>query len=86
MGFRTIAIEQRSAEVWQVLGAVKTEFGKFGEVLARVKDQLQAASNTIEKAETRTRQMDRALKTVEALPVEQSVQLLPPAADDQPSP
>jgi len=86
MGFRTIAIEQRSAEVWQVLGAVKTEFGKFGEVLARVKDQLQAASNTIEKAETRTRQMDRALKTVEALPVDQSVQLLPPAADEQPSP
>jgi DNA recombination protein RmuC len=72
--------------VWQVLGAVKTEFGKFGEVLARVKDQLQAASNTIEKAETRTRQMDRALKTVEGLPVEQSVQLLPPVVDDQPSP
>jgi DNA recombination protein RmuC len=86
MGFRTIAIEQRSAEVWQVLGAVKTEFGKFGEVLARVRDQLQAASNTIEKAETRTRQMDRALKTVEALPTEQSVQLLPPVMDDQPSP
>ncbi|MGE5160069.1 MAG: DNA recombination protein RmuC [Betaproteobacteria bacterium] len=85
MGFRTIAIEQRSAEVWRVLGAVKSEFGKFGEVLARVKDQLQAASNTIEKAETRTRQMDRALKTVEALPVEQSVQLLPPVVDDPPS-
>jgi DNA recombination protein RmuC len=85
MGFRTIAIEQRSAEVWQVLGAVKTEFGKFGEVLARVKDQLQAASNTIEKAETRTRQMDRALKTVEALPAEQTFEILPPAADDPPS-
>ncbi len=82
MGFRTIALEQRSAEVWQVLGAVKTEFGKFGEVLARVKDQLQAASNTIEKAETRTRQMDRALKSVEALPAEQSIQLLPPAANE----
>jgi DNA recombination protein RmuC len=65
-----------------VLGAVKTEFGKFGEVLARVKDQLQAASNTIEKAETRTRQMDRALKSVEALPAEQSIQLLPPAANE----
>lgn len=85
MGFRTIALEQRSAEVWQVLGAVKTEFGKFGEVLARVKDQLQAASNTIEKAETRTRQMDRALKTVEALPAEQTFEILPPAADDPPS-
>lgn len=86
MGFRTIALEQRSAEVWQVLGAVKTEFGKFGDVLARVKEQLQAASNTIERAETRTRQMDRALKSVEALPAEQSLQLLPPVADDQPSP
>jgi DNA recombination protein RmuC len=85
MGFRTMALEQRSAEVWQVLGAVKTEFGKFGEVLARVKDQLQAASHTIERAETRTRAMDRALKSVEALPPEQSLQLLPPAADDQPS-
>jgi len=78
MGFRTMALEQRSAEVWQVLGAVKTEFGKFGEVLARVKDQLQLASSTIEKAETRTRQMDRALKSVEALPTEQSLQLFPP--------
>jgi DNA recombination protein RmuC len=77
MGFRTMALEQRSAEVWQVLGAVKTEFGKFGEILARVKDQLQLASNTIEKAETRTRQMDRALKSVEALPSEQSLQLFP---------
>jgi DNA recombination protein RmuC len=86
MGFRTIALEQRSAEVWRVLGAVKTEFARFGEVLSRVKDQLQAASNTIEKAETRTRQMDRALKSVEALPAEQSIQLLPLAADDQPSP
>ena len=78
MGFRTMALEKRSAEVWQVLGAVKTEFGKFGDVLSRVKDQLQSASNTIEKAEKRTRAMDRALKTVEALPAEKSVQLLPP--------
>jgi len=75
MGFRTMAIEQRSAEVWQVLGAVKTEFAKFGDILARVKNQLQVASDTIEKAETRTRQMDRALKSVEALPAEQSLQL-----------
>jgi DNA recombination protein RmuC len=82
MGFRTLAIEKRSSEVWQVLGAVKSEFGKFGEVLARVKDQLQAASNTIEKAETRTRAMDRALKSVEALPTEHSIQLLPPAANE----
>jgi DNA recombination protein RmuC len=77
MGFRTVALEQRSAEVWQVLGAVKTEFGKFGEVLATLKRQLSTASNTIEAAETRTRQMDRALKSVEALPVEQAAGVLP---------
>ncbi len=78
MGFRTLALEQRSAEVWQVLGAVKTEFGKFGDILAAVKKQLQTASNTIDAAETRTRALSRALKTVEALPPEQAVQLLPP--------
>ncbi len=77
MGFRSVALEKRSAEVWQVLGAVKTEFGKFGDVLAKVKDQLQSASNTIEKAETRTRQMDRALKSVEALPQDEVTRLLP---------
>lgn len=79
MGFRTLALEKRSAEVWQVLGAVKTEFGRFGDVLARLKQQLATASNTIEQAETRTRQMGRALKSVEALPAEQSARLLPPA-------
>ncbi len=78
MGFRTLALEKRSAEVWQVLGAVKTEFGRFGDVLASLKAQLQTASNTIDKAETRTRQMSRALRSVEALPAEQAVQLLPP--------
>ena len=78
MGFRTLALEKRSAEVWQVLGAVKTEFGKFGDVLATLKKQLASASSTIEQAETRTRQMDRRLKTVEALPAEQAARLLPP--------
>jgi len=82
MGFRTLALEKRSAEVWQVLGAVKTEFGKFGDVLASLKAQLQTASNTIEKAETRTRQMSRALRSVEALPAEQSAQLLPNERSD----
>ena len=67
MGFRTLAIEQRSSEVWQVLGAVKTEFGKFGEVLARTKSQLQSVANSIDAAETRTRQMERKLRSVEAL-------------------
>jgi DNA recombination protein RmuC len=82
MGFRTLALEKRSAEVWQVLGAVKTEFGKFGDVLARLKSQLASASNTIEQAETRTRQMDRRLRSVEALPAEQAAQLLPPEPRD----
>jgi DNA recombination protein RmuC len=68
MGFRTLALERRSAEVWQVLGAVKSEFARFGEVLARVKSQLATAANTIEQAETRTRQMQRKLRDVEALP------------------
>ncbi len=78
MGFRTLALEKRSAEVWQVLGAVKTEFGRFGDVLGKLKAQLQTASNTIDAAETRTRQMSRALRAVEALPAEQAAQLLPP--------
>lgn len=68
MGFRTLALERRSAEVWQVLGAVKTEFQRFGDVLARLKSQLATASSTIEQAETRTRQMQRQLRDVEALP------------------
>ena len=68
MGFRTLALEKRSAEVWEVLGAVKTEFGKFGEVLAKTKKKLEEASNTIDAAETRTRAMTRKLKSVEALP------------------
>jgi len=68
MGFRTLAIEKRSSEVWQVLGAVKSEFGKFAEVLARTKAQLQTVTNSIDAAETRTRQIERKLKDVEALP------------------
>lgn len=76
MGFRTLALEKRSAEVWEVLGAVKTEFGKFGDVLAKTKKKLDEASNTIEAAETRTRQMARKLKSVEALPDEATQKLL----------
>ena len=76
MGFRTLAIEQRSAEVWAVLGAVKTEFGKFGEALAHTKKKLDEASNSISKAETRTRQLSRRLKEVEALPVGEAEQLI----------
>ena len=76
MGFRTLAIEQRSAEVWAVLGAVKTEFGKFGEALAHTKKKLDEASNSISKAEVRTRQLSRKLKEVEALPAAESEQLI----------
>lgn len=76
MGFRTLALEKRSSEVWQVLGAVKTEFGKFGEVLATTKATLERAARNIEQAETRTRQMSRKLKSVEALPTETAQQLL----------
>lgn len=91
MGFRTLALEKRSAEVWEVLGAVKTEFGKFGEVLAKTKKKLDEASSTIDAAATRTRAMERRLKTVEALPEAQVTRLLPglaaspdeAAADDE---
>ena len=76
MGFRTLAIEQRSAEVWAVLGAVKSEFGKFGEALAHTKKKLEEASNSIVRAETRTRQLSRKLKDVEALPAGDAEKLI----------
>ncbi|HEX2013418.1 MAG TPA: DNA recombination protein RmuC [Roseateles sp.] len=83
MGFRTLALEKRSAEVWEVLGAVKTEFGKFGDVLAKTKKKLEEAANTIDSAEVRTRAMTRKLKSVEALPDDSATQLLNLAqADD----
>ena len=72
MGFRTLAIEKRSSEVWQVLAAVKTEFGKFGDVLDKVKRQLETASGTIDETGVRTRAMERKLRDVEALPEEES--------------
>jgi DNA recombination protein RmuC len=65
MGFRTLAIEKRSSEVWELLGLVKTEFGKFGDMLAKTKKKLQEASNTIDKAEVRTRAIERKLRNVE---------------------
>lgn len=76
MGFRTLALEKRSSEVWQVLGAVKTEFGKFGDVLAATKTTLERAAKNIEQAETRSRQMARKLKSVEALPSDTAQRLL----------
>lgn len=76
MGFRTLVLEKRSSEVWQVLGAVKTEFSKFGDVLAATKNALVKAADNIDKAEVRTRQMTRKLKLVEALPTDAAQSLL----------
>ena len=77
MGFRTLALEKRSSEVWQVLGAVKTEFGKFGDVLAKIKSNAETMLNTVSNAEQRSRVMGKALRNVEALPEIDSVRLLP---------
>ena len=83
MGFRTLALEKRSSEVWQVLGAVKTEFVKFGGVLGDVRRQTQTVLNTLDKAQTRTNVLNRALKQVEALPADGAQRLLPDAAADE---
>jgi len=82
MGFRTLAIEKRSSEVWQLLGAVKTQFSKFGEVLAKTKKKLQEASNTIDQAEVRTRVISRKLSKVEELPRSDSSNLMEPVSID----
>jgi DNA recombination protein RmuC len=68
MGFRTLAIQKRSSEVWQILGAVKTEFGRYGTILEKVQKKLQEASNTIEEVAVRKRAIDRKLRSVEAVP------------------
>ncbi|MGE4273537.1 MAG: DNA recombination protein RmuC [Desulfitobacterium sp.] len=76
MGFRTLAIEKRSSEVWNLLSAVKTEFGKFTEILEKTQKKLQEASNTIETATRKSRSIGRKLKDVQTLPVEESAALL----------
>ena len=83
LGFRSLAIEQQASEVWQVLAAVKTEFGKFGEVLDKVKKQLATASNTIDQTQTRTRAMARRLRKVEQLPSDESDELLEFLPEDE---
>jgi DNA recombination protein RmuC len=83
IGFRTLAIEKRSSEVWKVLAAVKTEFGKFGDVLSRVKKQLDTASNTIDQTGVRTRAMARKLREVEELPLETTAKILELADKDK---
>lgn len=76
MGFKTLAIQQRSSEVWAVLGAVKTEFGKFGTVLEKVQKKLHEASKTMDDAGVRTRAIERKLRTVQELPGDDSQRLL----------
>jgi DNA recombination protein RmuC len=77
MGFRTLALEQQASEVWKVLGAVKTEFERYGDWVAKVREQVQKAADTLDRADTRSRQMRRALKNVEALPDGEAQALLP---------
>jgi DNA recombination protein RmuC len=76
MGFRTLAIEKRSSEVWELLGAVKTEFGNFGNMLDRTQKKLTEASNVIEQAGKRSRAIERKLRTVQELPKEQAILML----------
>ena len=80
MGFRTLAIEKRSSEVWQVLGAVKTEFGKFGEVLAKTRKKLSEAADVIDSAGVRTRAIERKLRDVESVEPDIARRLLGDAA------
>lgn len=76
MGFRTVAIEKRSSEVWQILGAIKTQFNKFGDLLEATKKKLQESANKIDAAATTSRQIERRLKEVESLPTADSIKLI----------
>lgn len=76
MGFRTLAIEKRSSEVWELLGVVKTQFGQFGDALSKTKKKLQEASNSIDSAEIRTRAIERKLRDVQELPEKDAVELI----------
>ena len=76
MGFQTVAIERRATEIWTVLRAVKTEFGKFGAVLTKIRKQLDRATRTIDDTTVRTRAMERQLREVEELPHELAAELL----------
>jgi DNA recombination protein RmuC len=76
MGFQTLAIEQRAAEVWRVLAAIKTEFGKFGDVLDKVKRHIDLAGQTIDKTGVRSRAIERRLRSVEKLPEPEALEIL----------
>jgi DNA recombination protein RmuC len=87
MGFRTLALERQASEVWKVLGAVKTEFERYGTWVDKIREQVRKASETLDTAQTRTNQMRRALKVVESLPEAQSQALLPAVTPgDDPGP
>ena len=76
VGFQTLAMEKRASEIWRVLAAVKTEFGKFGDVLDKVRRQLHTASRTIDETGVRSRAMERKLRSVEQLPETEAVEIL----------
>jgi DNA recombination protein RmuC len=76
MGFKTLAIEKRSSEVWALLGAVKTEFGRFGDLLDKTRKKLDEASSTIENATRKSRTIERRLKKVQELPVPEAAIML----------
>ncbi len=82
MGFRTLAIEKRSSEVWEVLGAIKTEFGKFGDMLDKTKKKLREASNVVEDAGTRSRAIERKLRDVQDLPAAKAKKKLGEVVND----
>ena len=82
MGFRTLAIEKRSSEVWVLLGKVKTEFEKFGEVLEKTRQKIDQAGKELDKAGTRTRAINRALKNVQQLPVSGEEEVIQTEADN----
>jgi DNA recombination protein RmuC len=81
MGFRTLAIQKRSSEVWALLGAVKTDFGKFVTILDGVKNSLQTASNKIEDASRRSRSIERKLRDVQTLPQAEAIKYLGDGSD-----
>ena len=83
MGFRTLALEKQASEVWKVLGAVKTEFDRYGEWVAKVREQVQKAADTLDRADTRSKQMRRVLKGVEALPEAEALARLPLSPDPE---
>jgi DNA recombination protein RmuC len=83
MGFRTLAIEKRSSQVWALLGAVKTEFGKFGDLLDKTSKKIQEAGNTIEDAAKKSRTIEKKLKNVQELPVDATLRMLGEPDEDK---